>query len=128
MAKPHPYDWLIEPIAEDPSFVRKPMFGAVGCYLNGKMVCVLAAREEAWRWLLVTVDREQHESIMGDFPALRPHDILPKWLYIPEEHDDFEPVAEAVIEAIRQGDPRFGVVPPPRKRKAKQAARKKRSR
>lgn len=118
MPKPHPYDWLIEPIADDPSFVRKPMFGAVGCYLNGKMVCVLSAREEPWRGLLVTVDREQHEAIVADFPQLAPHPILPKWLYLPEEHDDFETVGEAIIEAIRQGDPRFGVHPPPRKRKA----------
>ncbi|WP_309397362.1 hypothetical protein [Cerasicoccus maritimus] len=124
MPKPHPYDWLIEPIAEDPSFVRKPMFGAVGCYLRGKMVCVLAAREKPWRGLLITVEQSEQRSILSDYPQLTPHEVLPKWLYLPEEHDDFEPVAEAVIEAIRQGDPRFGVIPPPRKRKAKNAARR----
>ncbi len=117
--KSHDYDFLIEPIADDPSFVRKPMFGAVGCYLNGKMVCVLARTKPQWRGLLVTVERDQHDSIRKDFPALEPHSILPKWLYLPEEHDDFETIGEAIIEAIRQGDTRFGVTPPPRKSRRK---------
>lgn len=117
MAKAHAYDWLVEPIADDPSFLRKPMFGAIGCYLRGQMVCVLAQREAPWRGLLVTVEHEQHVLILKDFPALSPHPILPKWLYLPEEHDEFESVGEAIIEAILQGDPRFGVTPPPKKRR-----------
>lgn len=119
MPKPHPYDWLIEPLAEDPGFARKAMFGAVGCYLRGKMVCALAAKEEPWRGLLVALERAQHESVRAEFPALTPHPVLSKWLYLPEEHDAFESVATAIIEAIRQGDERFGVIPPPRKSRTK---------
>lgn len=119
MAKTHDYDWLVEPIADEPSFVRRPMFGAVGCYLHGKMVCALARTKPEWRGLLVTVERDQHDSIRRDFPALTPHTILPKWLYLPEEHDEFESVGEAIIESIRQGYPRFGVNPPPRKPRIK---------
>ena len=118
MHKPHPLDWAIEPLVEDPGFVRRPMFGSVGCYFRGKLVCVLSAKEEPWCGLLVTVERDQHEAICVEFPDLVKHPILPKWLYLPESHDDFEPMVEAIIELIRNEDRRFGVIPPPKKRKA----------
>ncbi len=117
MAKPHPLDWLVEPLVEDPGFLRRPMFGCVACYFRGKLAIVLAAKEEPWNGLLVPVEREQHSAIRADFPGLTPHPILSKWLYLSESHDDFEPVAQAIIERIQIGDHRFGVVPPPKKRR-----------
>jgi hypothetical protein len=116
MSKPHPLDWLIEPLVEEASFLRRPMFGCVGCYLHGKMVAVLAAKEEPWCGLLVPVERDQHDAIQADFPALLQHPVLPKWFYLPESHEDFEPLAEAIIELIQNEDPRFGVIPSPKKR------------
>jgi hypothetical protein len=119
MAKSHPLDWLVEPLVEDPGYIRRPMFGCIACYFRGKMVAVLAAREEPWNGLLVPVERDQHEAILGDFSALVPHPILPKWLYLSESHEDFESIAQEIIECVRLGDPRFGVVPSPKKKSSR---------
>ena len=59
-----------------------------------------------------------NRAIIEEFPQLAPHDILKKWLYIDSQHADFEPTMKRVAEAIARNDPRFGIHPRPRKRKA----------
>lgn len=109
--------WLVEPLADNPTFVDRPMFGGRSIYFDGRMVLYLAAKREPWRGVLVAVEREQHASILAQFPALRPHKILPKWLYLPEIAPSFERDAQAIVECIRRLDPRFGIVPKAKKRK-----------
>ncbi len=113
----HPYAWLWEPMEGEASFVLKSMFGTKAVYLDGKLVLCFAAGEEPWRGVLVGTDRAHHASLMAEFPALAPHSILPKWLYLPETHDDFEKVAVRLVGLSRRRDPRIGVAPKPRKRK-----------
>ena len=109
--------WLAEPLADNPTFVDRPMFGGRAVYFDGRMVLYLAPKREPWRGVLVTVEREHHASILAQFPALRPHKILPKWLYLPESVPSFERDAQAIVECIRRLDPRFGIVPKAKKRK-----------
>ena len=33
----HPYEWLWEPVENDPGFVLRPMFGGKSLYLDGKL-------------------------------------------------------------------------------------------
>lgn len=105
------HHWVLEPLLELPSCLVRPMFGCEACYFNGLIVLVLADKDEPWRGVLVPVERESHPAITRDFPALAPHPVLPKWLYLPEAASSFEPDAEAIVERIRQLDPRFGVLP-----------------
>lgn len=113
----HPYFWLVEPLAAKPSFLAKPMFGSVGCYFNGMIVLVLSAREEPWRGILVTTDREHHASLLQQFPCLAPHEILPKWLYLPESDERFEPIGQQLVELVLNRDPRMGTIPKKKKKK-----------
>ncbi len=117
LKKIHPYRFFVEALAERPGYVQRPMFGCQACYLDGKLVLVLAAREEPWRGLLFPSERDQHAAILANFPELAPHPVLPKWLYIPETHDAFEPVGQRIVALIDAGDPRFGVVPPAKKKR-----------
>ena len=111
----HPYQWLWEPLQEDPSFVLRAMFGAKAVYLDGRMVLCFCAREEPWRGVLVCTEREHHAALILEFPELAPHSILPKWLYLPEAADAFEHTAEKLLRLARGRDPRIGIIPPKRK-------------
>lgn len=125
----HPLRWLIYPLAERADAVFKPMFGGVAVYLSGKMVLCLAVERkgppaEPWNGLLLPVERAQHEAIRSDYPELEPHEILPKWLYLSQSCERFENLAAELVERVAEGDPRFGVVPKPRKARKKTAKKK----
>ena len=108
----HPYQWVVEPLLDEPSYVQKAMFGCQGCYLYGRLVLVLAARsKDPWQGLLVPTDKKHHKSLRRDHKHLAEHPVLKKWLYLPESNDDFEQSARALVESILANDPRIGVEP-----------------
>lgn len=115
----HRYAWLWEPLESDPTFVLRSMFGTKAVYLDGKLMLCFSAKEGPWRGVLVCTDREQQDSLIAAFPALAPHLILPKWLYLPETCEDFETIAQRLISLARRRDPRIGVVAEPKKRRRK---------
>ena len=80
----HPYQWLWEPLEDDPTFVLRSMFSGKATYFGGKLMLYFTAGEEPWRGVLVCTDRVHHVSLLAEFPELAPHPILPKWLYLPE--------------------------------------------
>ena len=113
----HPYQWLWEPLEDDPTFVLRPMFGGKAAYLDGKLMLYFTAGEEPWRGVLACTDRAHHPSLTAEHPELSPHPILPKWLYLPETADGFERVAERLVALAKRRDPRLGVSPRPKKRR-----------
>ena len=113
----HPYQWLWEPLEVEPTLLVRPMFGGKSLYLDGKLMLYFTAGEEPWRGVLACTDRTRHAALLAEFPALTPHPILPKWLYLPESADRFESVAERLVNLVRRRDPRLGVSPQPKKRK-----------
>jgi hypothetical protein len=123
MRRVHPHAWLWEPLATEPSFVVRPMFGTRAVYLDGKLALCFSAQAEPWRGMLLCTDHIHHRSLMAEFPALKPHSILPKWLYLPEAADAFEAVAERLVRCVRFRDARIGVLPKPRKPVAKKSSR-----
>ncbi len=112
----HPLQWLWEPLETDATFVLRSMFGAKAAYLDGKLMLCFCATEEPWRGVLVCTDRAHHPDLRTEFPGLTPHPILPKWLYLPEAHGQFEALAVRLVILARQRDPRLGVLPRPRKK------------
>jgi len=112
----HPHAFLWEGLESDPSFVLRSMFGAKAAYLDGNLMLCFSARKEPWSGILVCTDRSHHASLMAEFPALSPHPVLPKWLYLSESSDAFERVAERLIRLARARDSRMGVSPVARKR------------
>jgi hypothetical protein len=83
-----------------------------------------------WKWhgVLVCTGFEDHASIRADFPALTPHDILRKWLWVDSKHDGFEETMEAVAKRMARNDPRFGIVPRSTRLTSGRTRRPKRSR
>ena len=113
----HPLQWLWEPFEAEQTFVLRSMFGAKAAYLDGKLMLCFCASEEPWRGVLVCTDQTRHLALQAEFPALSPHPILPKWLYLPESADRFEGAAAKLVSLARRRDPRLGVVPQPKKRR-----------
>ena len=115
----HPYAWLWEPLEAEPSFVLRSMFGTKAAYLEGKLVLCFSAGKEPWRGVLVATDRERQAPLVAELPGLRPHPVLPKWLYLSDSSDAFERTAERLVELARRRDVRIGVFPQDRKRKGR---------
>jgi hypothetical protein len=96
-------EWILEAFDGRPSFFTKRMFGGLAAYLHERQMLVLVepTKTGRWKWhgVLICTNHEHQRSIRADFPALTPHSVLRKWLYIDSKHDDFEPTMEAV--AIR---------------------------
>ena len=113
---PHRHEWLWEPLQTDPTFVLRSMFGAKAVYLGGRLMLCFCAGEEPWRGTLLCTDHAHHSALIAEFPALTPHPILPKWLYLPERAPTFEADATRLVALARQRDPRLGIEPRPRKK------------
>jgi hypothetical protein len=112
----HPYAWLWEPLEAEPSFLLRSMFGSKAVYLDGRLAFCFSAGEEPWHGMLVCTDRSHHESLTGEFPALVPHPVLPKWLYLSDSTDAFDRLAERLVAMARKRDPRIGVCAQARRR------------
>lgn len=121
----HRFAWLWEPLESDVTFVLRAMFGAKVVYLDGRLMLCFCAGGEPWSGVLVCTDRTHHAALIAEFPALTPHAVLPKWLYLSESADAFEPLARRLVALSRARDPRIGVTPKPKKKRA--AARRTRT-
>ncbi|MGH8017493.1 MAG: hypothetical protein ACREIA_04270 [Opitutaceae bacterium] len=105
----HLYQWLWEPLLEDPTFELRAMFGSKAAYLGGRLVLCFTAKEEPWLGVLVCTENAHHDSLMRDLPGLSPHPVLSKWLYLSDAFPGFETTAQKLVERVRQRDPRIGV-------------------
>src|SRR5262245_6044032 len=117
-------EWIFETFSGHTTFFTKRMFGGLAAYLYERQMLVLVepTKTGRWKWhgVLVCTDHEHQASIRADFPALVPHNVLRKWLYIDSTHKDFESTIEAVAKRMARNDRRFGVAP----RRAKPRGRK----
>ena len=115
LSKTFEHEWIFEPFAEHRTFFTKRMFGGLAVYLFERQMLVLVepTKSGRWKWhgVLVCTDHVHQASIRAQFPALRPHEVLRKWLFVESTHDDFESTMEAVAKRIARDDPRFGIVP-----------------
>lgn len=111
--------WIFEPFERDATFIRKRMFGCDAAYLDGMLCLVAADREKPWNGLLVCTSQERHAALVDAIPALKPHPVLGKWLYVAQEHPDFETVAQQLTALVLARDTRIGVEPKPRRSRSK---------
>jgi len=109
------HEWILDAFAGHRTFFTKRMFGGLAAYLFDRQMLLLVEPTTSGRWkwhgVLVCTDHEHHASIQADYPALRPHDVLRKWLFIDSTHEDFESTMEAVAKRVARNDARFGIVP-----------------
>lgn len=108
-------EWIFDAFSASPSFFTKRMFGGLAAYLHERQMLVLVepTKTGRWRWhgALICTDHDHHASLRAEFPALRPHRVLRKWLYIDSTHDNFTSTMEGVAKRIARNDERFGVAP-----------------
>jgi hypothetical protein len=113
--RPFEHEWILERFDRHRSFFTKRMFGGLAVYLFERQMLVLVepTKTGRWKWdgVLVCTDQERQLSIRTDFPALAPHAVLRKWLFIDSTDEDFEQTMEAVANRIARNDPRFGIIP-----------------
>ena len=114
----HPLQWLAEPLLAEPSFVLKSWFGGRTLMLNGLHHLFLTTQGEPWQGVLVCTFHQHQESLRAEFPALVQHPILRKWLYLPETAETFERDAKRLVQLVRARDPRLGIPPSPKKKRA----------
>jgi hypothetical protein len=108
-------EWILEAFAGRPTFFTKRMFGGLAAYLHERQMLVLVepTKTGRWKWhgVLVCTSHADQASICADFPALRPHRVLRKWLYIDSMDEEFESSIQAVATRMARNDRRFGIVP-----------------
>jgi hypothetical protein len=106
-------EWIFQAFVEHRTFFTKSMFGGLAAYLFERQMLLLVEPTKSGRWtwhgVLVCTDYEHHASLQAEFPALLPHDVLRKWLFIDSAHEDFESTMEAVAKQVARNDPRFGI-------------------
>ncbi len=107
-------EWIFEAFADHPTFFTKSMFGGLAAYLFERQMLLLVEPTKSGRWnwhgVLVCTDYPHHASIQAEYPALIPHVVLAKWLFIDSTHEDFESTMAAVAKQVAGNDPRFGVL------------------
>ena len=92
------------------------MFGCDAAYVDGMLCLVAADRDEPWNGLLICTSKERHAALVDDMPALHPHPVLGKWLYVSQHDTAFETIVERIVSLVLARDPRVGVEPKPRSR------------
>lgn len=111
-----PFDFVLEEL-EAASPYTKPMFGAVGVYVDSKIVFILRDRptspEDNGIWL-ATIDKH-HRSLQKVFPNMRSLKMFGPgptgWQVLPVDVEDFEESALKACELVLKKDPRIGKVP-----------------
>lgn len=111
--------WIFDAFEREPNYVRKLMFGCDAAYIDGLLCLIAADRGEPWSGMLVCTSKDRHAALIDAIPALRPHPVLGKWLYISQADPAFETVVEELTALVLARDPRVGVEPKPRKRSRK---------
>lgn len=103
--------------------IRKRMFGGFSYYLDEKLLLVVFESTgskvhrgtkyefEIWNGCMFPAEKEFHPSILEQFPHLVNHPVLPKWLYLPMETEDFEAKVEGILKELRRRNPWFGSYP-----------------
>jgi hypothetical protein len=128
LAKHFETEWFFESFASDLTFIKKPMFGSLAAYLDGKIVAVLSENHmaEVWNGILLPTELQSHTDLLSQYPFLESHKILKKWLFLPATDSHFEERALRLAARIAARDPLFGVVPKAKKEKGASRTRNKR--
>jgi hypothetical protein len=107
--------WIFEAFERDSTYIAKRMFGCDAAYIDGLLCLVAADRDEPWNGLLVCTSKERHATLIDEMPALQPHPVLGKWLYVAQSDPAFESIAEKMVALVLARDQRVGVEPKPRR-------------
>src|SRR5690606_41496916 len=103
--------WVFDRLEHDPGYARSRMFGCETAYMDGMLCLAVSDRGDPSSGLLACTYHQHHAALIGEMPALRPHKVLGKWLYVPQDDPAFEDTAQRLAELVLARDPRVGVEP-----------------
>lgn len=111
-----PFEFVLD-LLESLKPTTKPMFGAVGVYVSGKIVFILREREKspADNGVWIATTEEHHESLLRDLPKIRSIKVFGPgptgWQVIPMDDKDFERQVETACQLVLSNDVRIGKIP-----------------
>lgn len=112
--------WIEDLLPE--SFNRRAMFGGFAYYDGPFLKLVLfEGGSEKWDGCMFPAEKEHHEKLLSQFPFLVNHSVLPKWLYLSLNDENFEEHAKKVVRELSRPGTLWGTIPD-RKKKADQKA------
>ena len=106
-----------------PRVRTRAKFGSHAVYVDERIVFILRRKDDLKtlrdNGVWVAAQPEHDASLLRDFPALRPIELLASggrrgftgWLNLPESDDSFEEAALALCRLVITGDPRIGKIP-----------------
>jgi hypothetical protein len=127
MAKePQELKW-IENLLPEGGYRRRGMFGGFAYYIEDKIVLLIFESAggsrtykkktyafDFWNGCMFPVDHELQEKALKVCPFLVPHPILPKWLYLPLETENFDDLVEEVLIQVTRPNSYWGSLPKPK--------------
>ena len=120
------FPFVLEELQESPLASRvctRAMFGSHAVYVDRKIIFILRQKDDPKtrrdNGIWVATQPEHNESLLRDFPALRPIELFAArgrkgfygWLNLPDSGDGFEETALALCRLVIAGDPRIGKIP-----------------
>jgi|GEM_PF-676305 TfoX C-terminal domain. len=117
MAKePGELKW-IEDLLPEGYYHRKSMFGGFSYYIGEKMVLLIfESDDKRWNGCMFPVDKEYQATALASFPQLVPHTILPKWLYLSVNTENFDEVASDIMKHVLRPNGFWGTIPKEKKK------------
>ncbi|MBC7740960.1 MAG: hypothetical protein H7061_02105 [Bdellovibrionaceae bacterium] len=126
--------WIEELLPDE--IIPKKMFGGVAYYLDEKFVLLVMESPgsdqhkgvkypfDIWHGCLFPIEKIKQGTVFIQFPFLTNHPVSAKWLYLPQETEDFEERLKLIIREIKKRNPLYGTltkIATPRKNKTNDA-------
>ena len=120
------FAFVLEQLMESelaPRVRTRAMFGSHAIYLDQRIIFILRQKEDVKtrrdNGIWVATQPEHNQSLLRDFPALRPIELFANrgqkgfsgWLNLPDADDRFEESALALCRLVVDRDPRIGKLP-----------------
>jgi hypothetical protein len=106
-----------------PRVRTRAMFGSHAVYVDERIIFILRQKDDPKtlrdNGVWVATQPAHNESLLRDFPALRPIELFAKrgrtgftgWLNLPATDDTFEEAVLSLCRLVIAGDPRIGKIP-----------------
>lgn len=113
--------WIEDLLPE--SFSRRAMFGGFAYYDGPFLKLVLfEGGSEKWDGCMFPAEKEHHKKLLSQFPFLVNHSVLPKWLYLSLNDENFEEHAKKVVRELARPQTLWGTIPDRKKKADKKKA------
>jgi hypothetical protein len=113
--------WIEDLLPQD--IQRRRMFGGFAYYAAEKLMLLMFESLgntsyhgekydfEIWNGCMFPVEKDLQPQVLKSYPYLISHPVLPKWLYLPAEAEDFEGLVQPLLREIRRKSELFGTIP-----------------